>query len=274
MNQQLVAQQQQIQQLSDRCSQLNNNHTVVLQEITRVQKTVLSHQHVIHQVMNFLHSVDARHRRDSRAGITFPAQPDAQGVTDISPTAAAPAVDDEPASPLQNASKLLNEMSTEIQLNMGNLDSVSDMQRTAGGAVSTPPLDQAPRNGPLRPATSTGSNPTVTYGKMNGELETVVYPVGNTNGIDPMYSEHVNNIPYPLPQKEPDSSDVRRQFVDGRKKSTYVDPGWIRSPQILLVEDDPTCRQIGGKFLYSFNCVIDTAVCSYSSFRFLRFLSC
>ncbi len=45
-----------------------------------------------------------------------------------------------------------------------------------------------------------------------------------------------------------------------RKKTTNVDPGWVRSPHILLVEDDATCRQIGGKFLYSFNCVVDTAV--------------
>ncbi|KAK2768703.1 Heat shock factor protein 2 [Arachnomyces sp. PD_36] len=252
MNQQLVAQQQQIQQLSDRCAQLNNNHNVVLQEVSRVQKTVLSHQHVITQVMNFLHSVDARQRRDSRAGITFPAQGDAQGVTAISPTTAAPPVDDEPASPLQNASKLLNEMNNEMQFNLGSLDSISEMQRT-NGTVCTPPLDQTQRNGALRPPTSAGSNSAPV------NLETIVYPVGNTNGIDPMYSEHVNNIPYPLPPKEADSSDVRRQFVDNRKKSTLTDPGWIRSPQILLVEDDATCRHIGGKFLYSFSCVIDSA---------------
>jgi osomolarity two-component system response regulator SKN7 len=88
-----------------------------------------------------------------------------------------------------------------------------------------------------------------------------------------MYSEHMNNIPYPLPPKEPDSSssDPRRQFADGRKKSTYIDPGWARSPQILLVEDDPTCRQIGGKFLYSFCCVIDTAVCFYRFWLFFFF---
>ncbi|KAJ5942227.1 hypothetical protein N7516_002395 [Penicillium verrucosum] len=95
---------------------------------------------------------------------------------------------------------------------------------------------------------------------MAGDLEQVVYPVGATNGIDPMYSEHINNVPYPMPAKqEIDTSDARRQFPDNRKKSTNVDPGWVRSPQILLVEDDATCRQIGGKFLYSFSCVIDTA---------------
>jgi osomolarity two-component system response regulator SKN7 len=28
----------------------------------------------------------------------------------------------------------------------------------------------------------------------------------------------------------------------------------------LLVEDDPTCRRIGSKFLYAFHCHIDSAV--------------
>jgi osomolarity two-component system, response regulator SKN7 len=92
------------------------------------------------------------------------------------------------------------------------------------------------------------------------EWDQVVYPVGADNGIDPMYSEHVHNIPYSLPSKELDPSDPRRQYVDGRKRSTFSDPGWARAPRILLVEDDPTCRQIGSKFLYSFRCVVDTAV--------------
>ncbi|KAK2871865.1 hypothetical protein FQN49_002753 [Arthroderma sp. PD_2] len=56
--------------------------------------------------------------------------------------------------------------------------------------------------------------------------------------------------------------EVSRQYPvggDGRKKSLYPEVGWVRSPHILLVEDDQTCRQIGGKFLYSFSCVVDTA---------------
>lgn len=40
----------------------------------------------------------------------------------------------------------------------------------------------------------------------------------------------------------------------------HTDPGWLRQPQILLVEDDQTCRRIGGKFLYAFNCTIDSAL--------------
>jgi osomolarity two-component system response regulator SKN7 len=90
-------------------------------------------------------------------------------------------------------------------------------------------------------------------------LDNLVYPVGSSNGIDPMYSEHINNIPYAAPPKAVDATEPK--FQEGRKKSTIPDPGWIRPPQILLVEDDPTCRRIGSKFLYAFHCAIDSAVC-------------
>lgn len=49
-------------------------------------------------------------------------------------------------------------------------------------------------------------------------------------------------------------------FGDARKKSGLSDPGWSRSPRILLVEDDPTCRMIGNRFLHSFSCVVDCAL--------------
>jgi osomolarity two-component system response regulator SKN7 len=94
-----------------------------------------------------------------------------------------------------------------------------------------------------------------------GDLDNIVYPIGQTNGIDPMYSEHTNNIPYNAPP--PKAVDVAEpKFQEGRKKSTIQDPGWIRPPSILLVEDDPTCRRIGSKFLYAFHCKIDSAVSS------------
>ena len=54
LNQQIVAQQQQIQHLSDRYAQLTVDHQLMLQEVMRVQKTVLNHENVIHQVMAHL----------------------------------------------------------------------------------------------------------------------------------------------------------------------------------------------------------------------------
>ena len=264
VNSQLVATQQQMQQLQERYNELNVHHTMLLQELIGVQKTVVNHEHVIQNVMSFLHSVDARQRRDSKMGVPFtnseensvPAQ-----TTDPGQQQQLSPLDDEPASPLQNASKLLNDLNADVQLNYKNLEHMSDLQSRMNGSISTPPPDSISRNGHGRPPTSAGSSSSMAYAKLhNADPDAVVYPVGQNNGIDPMYSEHINNIPYPMPSKDQELQDTRRPAMDSRKKSTQVDPGWIRPPQILLVEDDPTCRRIGGKFLYSFHCAIDSAV--------------
>ncbi|KKK27259.1 stress response regulator/HFS transcription factor [Aspergillus rambellii] len=221
LNQQIVAQQQQIQHLSDRYAQLTVDHQLMLQEVMRVQKTVLNHENVIHQVMNYLLSVDARQKRDGKSG---PFQAQGQAGSNLSPSQVA-AMDDEPSSPLQQASKLLNDMNAEIQFNLAGLESMGEPSKTAG-VVATSALETAPRNGVVRPPTVTAANPALVYQKMNGDMESVVYPVGATNGIDPMYGEHVNNVPYPIPPKQ-EIDDSRRQFPENRKKSTNVDPGWF-----------------------------------------------
>ena len=255
VNTQLVAYQQQLQQLQERYNELSMHHSLLLQELIGVQKTVVNHEHVMQNVMNFLHTIDAKQRRDSRIGGPFAQSGDnGQGGNATEPQL--PPLDDEPASPLANASKLLNDLNADVQLNYKNLEHMNE-QHNRSISLTTPPPDSASRNG--RPPTSAASSSTMTYAKLNGDLENVVYPVGQTNGIDPMYSEHIHNIPYPMPPSKDAPNDPRHHF-DSRKKSTQVDPGWLRPPQILLVEDDPTCRRIGSKFLYSFHCAIDSAV--------------
>ncbi|CEN59618.1 Putative Stress response regulator/HFS transcription factor [Aspergillus calidoustus] len=250
LNQQIVAQQQQIQHLSDRYAQMSVDHQLMLQEVMRVQKTVVNHENVIHQLVNYLVSMDSRQKRDGKPG---PFQ--AQAGSNLSPSQV-PSMDDGVATPLQQASKLLSDMNAEIQFNLVGVDSIGEPPKPAG-VVSTPTLENAPRR-VQPPPTAAAANAPLVYTKMTQDMEPVVYPVGATNGIDPMYSEHVNNVPYAIPPKQ--EMDDRRQFPDNRKKSNHVDPGWMRSPRILLVEDDATCRQIGGKFLYSFSCEIDTAL--------------
>lgn len=258
MNQQLVAQSQQLEQLSQRYNEMAVNQQMVLQEVLRVQKTVLNHEHIIQNVMTFLHSVDAKQRRESKVIFTSGETSHTAQLTPTSQNVAVP--EDEPASPLQHATKLLNDLNAEVQFNVASMEQLHDLSHKAPGSMSTPPADQHIRQANRAPQ-SADSSSTMGYARLNnGELDQVVYPMGTNNGIDPMYSEHVHNIPYPMPSKELDPSDPRRQYADGRKKSTFADPGWGRSPRILLVEDDPTCRQIGGKFLYSFCCVIDSAV--------------
>ncbi len=258
VNTQLVATQQQLQQLQQRYEELNMHHAILTQELIGVQKTVVNHEHVMQNVMSYLHSVDARQRRDSKIGGPFVNQEE----NTAPPASVDPAqqqispLEDEPASPLQNASKLLHDLSADVQLNYKNLEHMSSDMHSRNGLMSTPPPDG---RGPLRAPTSAGSSSSMGYAKLQGDPEAIVYPVGQSNGIDPMYSEHIHNIPYPMPSKEGEV-DTRVAPSVGRKKSTQVDPGWIRAPQILLVEDDPTCRRIGGKFLYSFRCAIDSAV--------------
>lgn len=265
MNQQLVAQTQQLESLSARYSELVVNHQLVLQELLRVQKTVLNHEHVIQDVMTFLHSVDAKQRRDSKTAPIFASQAADSvppGTSSLTPTSQTmPAPEDEPASPLQHASKLLNELHADGQFNMSSLEQLQESANRTGFTATPPTLDLSVRNGALPGVLSASSSASMGYAKLNGELDQVVYPMGTNNGIDPMYSEHIHNIPYSLPLKEPDPSDPRRQYAEGRKKNQFADPGWARNPRILLVEDDPTCRQIGSKFLFSFNCIIETAVC-------------
>lgn len=268
VNTQLVATQHQLQQLQERYNELSVHHSMLLQELIGVQKTVVNHEHIMQNVMSFLHSVDAQRRRDSKVGGPFATNGDpgpTSSTVDTTATQQISPLEDEPASPLQNASKLLNDHNADVQLNYRNLEQMNELHNRASGTISTPPPDSVPRSGAGRPPTSAGSSSSMGYAKLHGEFENVVYPVGQTNGIDPTYSEHVHNIPYPMPSKDADVSDPRKMFSNGRKKSAQIDPGWIRAPQILLVEDDPTCRRIGGKFLYSFHCAIDSAVGSTNS---------
>lgn len=243
MNQQMVAQAQQISMLEASNHELRVNHQTMVQELMRLHRTVLGHEKVMQDVMKYLNTVDAQQRRNSR--VLFP-NANENATTNLTPTSqnvAAPE-DEIPASPLQHAQQLLQEYNVDTQ-------------------ITFPGFDQnfpAPSNG-MRGPGSTHSSGSMGYSKLSdGQLEQIVYPTGGNNGIDPMYSEHLPNIPYPMPTKQEDGNDLRAKYADNRKKSNYSDPGWARSPRILLVEDDPTCRQIGAKFLYSFSCTVDTAL--------------
>lgn len=258
MSNQLVATQAQLHALENRYNELSIHHSMLLQEVIGLQKTVVNHDHIMQNVMQFLHNVDAQRRRDSRLGNPF-GQNGAQAQNGNVDAQNPPQEDDIPASPLQHAAKLLSETNADVMLNPRNLEHMNEITMRMNGTLTTPPPDFVRG---ARPASRSGGPPSAgssTTSMRLGDIDNLVYPVGQTNGIDPMYSEHINNIPYTMPPKAAEPSDSR--FQENRKKSTQVDPGWVRPPQILLVEDDPTCRRIGSKFLYAFHCAIDSAVC-------------
>ncbi|KAF2807834.1 response regulator [Mytilinidion resinicola] len=257
VNTQLVATQQQLQSITERYNELSIHHSMLLQEVIGLQKTLVNHEHVLSNVMNFLHTVDAQRRRDSRAA-PFPPPTQNGNTVDTQNPQVTPLEDDVPASPLQNASKLLSETNADAMLNPRNLEHMNEITMRMNGTLTTPPPELMRR--PVSRGNAPGSASSSNTMRIS-DLDNIVYPVGQTHGIDPMYSEHIHNIPYPMPSKPVEAVDAKLQPTEGgRKKSTQVDPGWIRQPQILLVEDDPTCRRIGGKFLYAFNCAIDNAL--------------
>jgi len=261
VNTQLVATQQQLQQIQERYNELSMHHSMLLQELIGVQKTVVNHEHVMQYVMHFLQNLDAQRRRESRVANPFAPPPGGAQNGKHTPQMLE---DDTPASPLQNAAKLLSEVNADHMLNPRNLEHMNEMSIRMNAAFTTPPPPLDPRNGATR-SSSRGHGPqSASSGSASyGELDNLVYPVGQTNGIDPMHPEFMANIPYPMPNNKPaevGQTPVSAPPTDGRKKSMQYDPGWNRQPQILLVEDDPTCRRIGGKFLHAFHCVVDSAV--------------
>jgi osomolarity two-component system response regulator SKN7 len=249
---QLMATQAQLHQLEGRYNELSIHHSMLLQEVIGLQKTVVNHEHVMQQIMTFLHGVDATQRRNSK--LVFPNGDQSQNGNVEAPSQAAD--DDNPASPLQHASKLLSETNADAMLNPRNLEHMNEITMRMNGTLTTPPPDLA--RALVRPTSRGPPSATSTSSMRLENLENMVYPVGSSNGIDPMYSEHIHNIPYAAPPKAVDPAEPK--FQEGRKKSAITDPGWTRPPQILLVEDDPTCRRIGSKFLYAFHCSIDSAV--------------
>lgn len=260
VNTQLVATQQQLQQMQERYNELSMHHSMLLQELIGVQKTVVNHEHVIQYVMNFLQGLDAQRRRESR--VANPFAPPVNGNTSGKQT---PQMleEDTPASPLQNAAKLMSEVNADHMLNPRNLEHMNEVSLRMNAAFTTPPPGVDSRNGGRSMSRNQGPQSATSSTSMSyGELDNLVYPVGQTTGIDPMHPEFMPNIPYPMPGKAADAGHAPAPAppTDGRKKSMQYDPGWTRQPRILLVEDDPTCRRIGGKFLYAFHCAVDSAV--------------
>lgn len=255
VNSQLVATQQQLQHLSERYQDLAQGHVVLLQQVVQLQKFIKNHDGVMHRVMGFLHSVDAQ-RRNSRIGGPF-GNP---GMGSGDPISNDGRVDDHPASPLQQASELLEEFNAENLPNK-ELEQMTHEYHLRNDFSTTPPNDHGSASMPP----PSGSSSTHIGYPVGNDLDSMVYPVGHTNGIDPINSEHIHNIPYALPANGILPVDTMPEAVpEGSpridRKKNPADSVWgMTKPRILLVEDDKVCARIGSKFLQAFECGVETA---------------
>lgn len=248
INGQLVATQQQLQTVTDRYNELASGHTYLLQQFVQLQKFVKNQDNVLHRVVGFLQASDAQ-RRSSRIGFG--------GMAESEP---AEALDDHLASPLQQAAKLLDQFSNQSLSTTELEQKVHEFQNL--NEYSTPPQDAGNAGMPTQ---TDGGAAHLGY-SVNNDLDNMVYPVGHTNGIDPIHHEHIHNIPYALPSSGMIPVDALPELMAdgaasaGRKKSVVESVWGAQKPRILLVEDDKVCARIGCKFLQAFECGVDTAV--------------
>jgi hypothetical protein len=261
LHSQLAATQQQVQTLQDKNMELSAFNANMVQEVMMLRNTVLNHEQILTSVVNFLGELDRRSRRENRMLFGGSHTATADMAPSAAPLPAATAVghqsipgfgDDAPPSPLVHASKLLSE---DNLLGSSNLDHMNELfLRGGAGIFTSPPPDPSgrPPGGSAPP--SAGSSGTWRF----TDVETMVYPIGQTNGIDPLYGDHINNIPFSIPVAK--SADVQQQQASNKQKPAPVNPEWIKQPSILLVEDDPVCQAIGIKFLSVLNCHITKAV--------------
>jgi osomolarity two-component system response regulator SKN7 len=253
---QLMASQQEVANLSNKFHDLAQGHVVLLQHVVSLQKGLKTHDGVMHKLLGFLQSTDAE-RRKGQVGGRF-ANGSSSGLA-ADPTAI---VEDHLASPLQQASELLEGFST-ANLPDKTLEAMTNDIGYLRNDYSTPPNEHGSAH--LLPQSDASSNH-LTY-TIGSDLDSMVYPVGHTNGIDPVNAEHIHNIPYSLPPQMPENivsetASETRKFA-GRKKTdddVHLQIWGINKPRVLLVEDDMLCARIGSKFLQNFECGVEIAV--------------
>jgi osomolarity two-component system response regulator SKN7 len=234
LNNQIVAMQHQHQHLLDQFHDLRHHHGLVLQEVISLRKTTTNHETIMSSVMDFLNN------------LSLPSRPIKQSVT--SPYSATEELNpnEENLASLHQAQRLLSDFSADA-LSATQLEQMKELYRRTNGSNSTPPPDLSRQAAAPQ---SLAAAATAAPAHIMSDISDMIYPIGHVpaNGIDPTVFAHgMNANPYQIPTPE-----------STRKRSALFDP-WIRPPQILLVEDDQTCRKIGAKFLQSFDCQTDTA---------------
>lgn len=254
---QLAATQQQLQHLNNRYNDLAQGHVILLEQVLQMQKFVKSRDSVMHRVMGFLHTVDDQ-RRNSRI------EPFTGAGMNGEPLPNEGLIEEQPASLLVEADDLLHKYPI-TELPNKALEHMADDFHRLRDDYSTPPSNEDSST----METQSRSLPQHHHRQYtSGDIvDSGVYPVGHTNGIDPINSDHIHNIPYPLPTDDMMTVNSMPEMLQPEsspnlpRKKFAMDTIWgARKPRILLVEDDKICAKIGSKFLQGFECGVDIAV--------------
>jgi len=250
MSESLAATQHQIQALSEQYMALSETNKVLVNEVVSLQKMVRAQSQVSNELIVYLNNIEDRRRNSrhsahsshsSHSGPGF--HPGTMGLL--------PDSTDEPAPELRRAREILQVASQETPADRDfeRLSSAYLQNGSPADSASSSMMFVQPGTGPMPMVHDPLSDP-----------RHLVYPVGQTTGIDPFHSDHINNIPYSRPLSQPPLlADAPSQVTPPPKEQGGSLWG-PKKPRILLVEDDKTCARIGAKFLSVVDCKVDIAV--------------
>ncbi|PHH84486.1 hypothetical protein CDD83_1863 [Cordyceps sp. RAO-2017] len=241
ISEQLTATQQQVQQLQELYADVSQTNRVLVNEVLTLQKMLNAQKQAQFEMLNYLSPYhEGRGRGLMNQSIS------SNGTSDV----------DDAVPELRRARELLSSVTT---------DSVADRELERLHGTYGSPTDSAAMITPV-------SMPML-HDPMNDLSRYPVYPVGQTVGIDPFHSDHINKIPYAMPNEGAAMSvsegpasvpaPAPAPTTAASAPSTPLDKStslWgPKKPLVFLVEDDPTCAKIGIKFLKSMGCEVEHA---------------
>jgi osomolarity two-component system, response regulator SKN7 len=249
--------QHQIQALQESYYEVNQTNKILVNEVVSLQKAAKAQSQVANELITHLNHLDERRRSSRHSGSaqshqsTHSASSFTAGGMGLLPDST-----DEPPQELRRARELLSGVASDPVIDR-ELHRLSVAYHQAGS-----PPDSA--------STSSMMYPQAGAPQMNmlhdpmSDMRHLVYPVGQTNGIDPFHADHIQNIPYSRPLSDPNPmAEAQRQATPPHAKDPNQGLWLNRKPNILLVEDDRICARIGQKFLSQVDCVVETAVGAY-----------
>jgi osomolarity two-component system response regulator SKN7 len=249
MSESLTATQVQISALQEQYSELAQTNKLLVSELLSLQKMVRAQSQASNEILTHMMNMEDR-RRNSRHS----AHSSHSGQAQSGGMAFLPDGTDELAPELRRAREILNAVSPDVQADR-------ELERLSMTYNQNP-----------SPADSAGSSSAVMFAQPgSGEMPLVhnplndprhlVYPVGQTTGIDPFHADHIHNIPYSRPLSNPSIQVEAPSQITPPIKEQQLGSIWRgKKPHILLVEDDKTCARIGAKFLTLVDCSVDIAV--------------
>jgi osomolarity two-component system response regulator SKN7 len=206
---------------------------------------------VSNELLNHLSNLDER-RRNSRHSTHSNHSGQSSANFHNGTLGVLPDGNDEPSAELRRARELLSGLEPD-----GAADRAFHRLSVAWQHQTSPP-DSNSSHAVFSQPNSAALAPAVMHNPFLEDPRHLVYPVGQTVGIDPFHPDHIQHLPFALSQGGP--QDASAQITPPPGKDVDVSLWGRKKPRIFLVEDDKVCSRIGAKFLSQIECSVDLAV--------------